>query len=289
MGLRQPVRRKLLQWMAFAFTNGHLENFLDGRLYRGPWKEFCSPGLNCYSCPAAGLACPIGAMQAVAGTRGLYASFYVLGFLMAVGLFLGRAVCGFLCPFGLLQELLHKIPFPKRRLWHPLIYAKYVALAVLVLFLPAWGTYSAGIGAPAYCEYVCPAGMLEGGLPLLATHPEYRQAVGALFAWKASILVATVIGCMMVYRFFCKALCPLGAIYGLMNRISLYRLRVDMENCISCGRCRSSCKMEVDPLRQPDSAECIRCGECANACPKGAISLGIQRIPADDKTFRNPA
>ena len=110
------LKRKLIQIAAFGFTNSHIPNFMAGRLYTGKWKEFCVPGLNCYSCPAAAFAWPIGALQAVTGSRKSPISFYVFGLLLAFGVIFGRAVCGFLCPFGLLQELLAKVPLPKKKL-----------------------------------------------------------------------------------------------------------------------------------------------------------------------------
>ena len=80
---------------------------------------------------------------------------------------------------------------------------------------------------------------------------------------------------MFISRFFCKLLCPLGAIYGLCNKISLYRLRVDDESCVHCGTCHAHCPMDVDPVLHPQSAECIRCGKCAHICPQNAIKLGF--------------
>ena len=124
MKFTNAVKRKLIQIAAFGFSNIHLGNFKSGSLYTGSWKQFCNPGLNCYSCPAATLACPIGALQAVSGSMNFKFSFYVVGFLLAVGVLFGRAICGSFCPFGLLQELLHKIPFPKGRLPKPLRYLK---------------------------------------------------------------------------------------------------------------------------------------------------------------------
>ena len=106
--------RLIVQACFAALTNGYVRGFLEGKIYSGPLKQLCVPGLNCYSCPGALGACPIGALQAVLGSRGRKFSFYVLGFLLAVGAVCGRFVCGWLCPFGLFQELLHKIPFPRK-------------------------------------------------------------------------------------------------------------------------------------------------------------------------------
>ncbi|MCX4324313.1 MAG: 4Fe-4S binding protein [Lachnospiraceae bacterium] len=275
MKITYAIKRKLLQIIAFGCSNAHLLNFKGGKLYTGKWKQFCNPGLNCYSCPAAGFACPIGALQAVNGSRQFSFSFYVAGLLLAFGVLLGRAVCGWLCPFGLLQELIHKIPSPKRKLKKGFLYIKYVVLVVFVLILPIAVTDYMGMGKPAFCQYICPAGTLEGGLSLLAAHESLRKAVGSLFSLKMTILILTLIGCVFFYRFFCRTLCPLGAIYGLFNKISIVHLEVDRHRCVGCGKCKDVCGMEVNPVQTPNAAECIRCGACVDVCPADALYLGF--------------
>ncbi len=275
MKIKYAIKRKLIQWVAFGYSNPYLSNFKEGRIYKGKWKQFCNPGLNCYSCPAASLACPIGALQAVSGSMNFKFSFYVVGLLFAFGIVLGRAVCGWLCPFGLIQELIHKIPSPKLKLKRGFLYGKYFILIVFVILLPIVATNYMGMGKPAFCQFICPAGTLEGGVFLLGTHPELRQTIGSLFSLKLTILIVTIIGCILVYRFFCRAICPLGAIYGFMNKVSMYHLKVDKQECVNCGKCKKVCKMEVDPVKKPDSAECIRCGACVAACPKDAIYMGF--------------
>ena len=280
MKIKHHIKRKLIQIAAFGFSNLHPANFAGekgARIYTGSWKQFCNPGLHCYSCPAASLSCPIGALQAVSGSRKFDFSFYVVGFLLAVGVLLGRFVCGFLCPFGLVQELLAKIPLPKKKLRLP-AFAKYLKYVLLILFvgvLPVAVTNIVGMGKPAFCQYICPSGTLMGGIPLLSTHPELQQTIGWLFHWKFFLLLVTIVGSIVVYRFFCKLACPLGAIYGLLNKVSFYRLTVDESKCVHCGKCARVCKMDVDPVKHPQSAECIRCGECAASCPVGAIRLGF--------------
>lgn len=275
MRMGYSVKRKILQVIAFGFSNAHLLNFRGGRIYQGKWKYFCNPGLNCYSCPAASFACPIGALQAVGGSRDFSFSFYVTGLLLAFGVVFGRAVCGFLCPFGLIQELLHKIPSPKWKLKKAFLYIKYIVLVVFVLLLPIAVTDYMGMGKPAFCQYICPAGTLEGGVFLLAVHEGLRKSIGALFTLKMAVLAVTILGSILIYRFFCRILCPLGAIYGLFNKISIFHLEVDEHKCNGCGKCSRICKMEVNPVERPQSAECIRCGACVDACPQGAVSLKI--------------
>lgn len=136
MKINQEMKRKIVQVAAFGYSNTYIGNFVSGQIYKGSWKQFCNPGMNCYSCPAARLACPIGAMQAVSGSMNFKLRLYVIGFVLALGVVFGRAICGFFCPFGLIQELIYKIPFPKKKLWKWLTYVKYVLLAVFVVIMP---------------------------------------------------------------------------------------------------------------------------------------------------------
>lgn len=273
MKINQEMKRKIVQVAAFGYSNTYIGNFVSGQIYKGSWKQFCNPGMNCYSCPAARLACPIGAMQAVSGSMNFKLSFYVIGFVLALGVVFGRAICGFFCPFGLIQELIYKIPFPKKKLWKWLTYVKYVLLAVFVVIMPVTMVNELGMSSPAFCEYICPAGTLEGGIPLLSTHPELRATLGALFSVKACILIITLIVCLSVCRFFCKVMCPLGAIYGLLNKVSIYHMECNKKTCASCGKCHNICPMDVDPVKNPNSAECIRCGKCVASCPKESLAL----------------
>ncbi len=272
-------RRTGVQAVWTFLSNCYAVGFVEGKIYTGPLKKICFPGLNCYSCPGAVGSCPIGSLQAVMGSWKFHASLYVGGFLMVVGAVLGRFVCGWLCPFGLVQDLCHKVPFLKKIKHFPgdrvLRYLKYGILAVFVLLMPLFVVDMVGQGSPAFCQYICPAGTLSGGIPLVLGNAGLRGAIGFLFQWKMAILAATLLAAVIVYRPFCKYLCPLGAVYALFNRASLYRLRVDTDKCIHCGACSKACKMGVDPVKAPGSPECIRCGDCAKACPKDAIQIGF--------------
>lgn len=285
----QNVRRKIIQIAAFGFTNLHLENFATGSLYTGKWKEFCAPGLNCYSCPAARFSCPIGAIQTIGNSRSFGFSFYAIGIILAFGVVLGRAVCGFLCPFGLIQEVIHLIPVPKLRLKKIFKYLKYVVLGILVILLPVAIADMTGLGKPWFCEYVCPAGTLEAGIALIAANPLLRDTIGWLFWLKVGILAATVVLSAFIYRFFCKALCPLGAIYGLLNRISLYHVSCDKEKCTKCGACKKACKMDVDPSKEIRSPECILCGKCTGACSHGALKMSWKLKDASETAAEKEA
>lgn len=276
---KSPGRLRLLIQCAFAaLSNGHLIGFATGKIYTGPLKTLCVPGMNCYSCPGALGACPIGSLQAVLNSSQFHIALYVLGLLTAFGTCMGRLVCGFLCPFGLVQDLLHKIPFPKKLRKLPgenlLRYLRFVLLAVFVIILPIAVTNAFGMGDPWFCKYICPVGTLEAGIPLVLTNPGLQGAVGGQYLWKIFLLIIVLFAAVILYRPFCRYLCPLGAIYGLFNRHALYRFRIDTEKCIDCGTCQKVCKLDIPVWKNPNSMDCIRCGECKHACPTGAIKTG---------------
>ena len=267
--------RGWIQAGATLLTNIHLPNFLKGGLYQGKGKAVCVPGLNCYSCPAASGACPIGSFQAVVGSSKFRFSYYITGFLILLGVLLGRVICGFLCPFGWFQELLHKIPTKKlsTKKLKPLTYLKYVVLLVMVVLLPVLVTNQLGMGDPFFCKYLCPQGVLEGAIPLSLANAGIRSALGSLFTWKFIVLLTVIILSIVFYRPFCKWLCPLGAFYALLNKVSLFQMQVDQSKCVSCGKCAKVCKMDVDVTKSPNHTECIRCGMCIRACPTDAVSF----------------
>lgn len=280
------AKKKLREWPRHGvqalwalLTNSYLVGFLQGKIYRGKLKNLCVPGMNCYSCPGALGACPIGSLQATIGSWNFKFAFYVAGFLFFVGALIGRFVCGWLCPFGLLQDLLHKIPFPKKvktfrgdKLLRKL---KYVILLVFVILLPLFLVDIMGQGAPYFCKLICPVGTLEGGIPLVLLNKSMHSALGWLYQWKLLLLGITIVLSILIYRPFCKYICPLGAIYSLFNPISVFQYRVDAHKCTHCGACAQVCKMQVDPARTPNHTECIRCGQCKKACPTGAITCGF--------------
>jgi len=278
-GLR-PSLRRLIQISSAVLFNGYLLGFGTGRIFTGASKAVCVPVLNCYSCPGALGACPIGSLQAALGRRGGRFPFYVLGSLMLFGVVLGRLICGFLCPFGLVQELLHRIPAHRLHvapgLDRALRYLKYVVLAVLVVILPLAVLDANGVSKPYFCEFLCPAGTLEGGLPLLMLDSRLRQAAGWLFDWKLMVLAAVLGLSVFIERPFCKYLCPLGAFYALFNRFSLYRMHLDTQRCIGCRRCEAVCPMQVKVTDDINGPECIRCGQCVKACPVKAITAGFE-------------
>lgn len=266
------------QLISAALMNGYAVGFINGRIFTGKSKVLCVPGLNCYSCPGALGSCPIGALQTALGAKHQF-PFYALGWMMLFGIVLGRLVCGLLCPFGLAQDLLHKIPAPKWKVRGKLDraarYLKYLVLLAAVILLPAFFIGETGLGTPYFCKYMCPAGTLEGGIPQMIANPQIRQLAGALFNWKVALLAAILIWSMFLSRPFCRYLCPLGAFYSLFNKCGFYRMRVDETKCVDCKKCQQVCPMGVEVTKNINSPECIRCGKCRDVCSVKAIQRGF--------------
>lgn len=288
--------RGWIQALFFAFSNGYLAGYLNAKIYRGQLKQICVPGLNCYSCPGALASCPIGALQSLLDSKKFHFSCYIFGFFLVVGGILGRAVCGFLCPFGWIQDLCYRIPIwiPKRvpdtlrwklermnkRKHLPghkvLIWLKYVILAVFVILLPMTVMTEFGAGVPWFCKLICPSGTLFGGIPLVLLDEALAANAGGYFLWKVTLLALLLSTSVFVYRPFCKYLCPLGAVYSGFYKISLFRLKLDESLCIHCGKCSKTCLMGVDPEHGKNRQECIACGDCQKSCPTKAISFWLK-------------
>ncbi|MBO4706633.1 MAG: 4Fe-4S binding protein [Spirochaetaceae bacterium] len=272
---RHSKTRLIIQACFAALSNGYIKGFTTGRIFEGATKYVCVPGMNCYSCPGALGSCPIGALQATLNSWDYKVSMYVVGILVVFGTFLGRFVCGFLCPFGLIQDLLFKIPFVKKIRRLPgekaLRWLRFVFLGIFVIILPMFVEDFMGMSEPWFCKWICPVGTLEGGIPLVLLNSAMRSAAGFLFKWKLVILIVILLSSIVIYRPFCRYFCPLGAIYGIFNKISFYRLRVDPTKCTKCGTCQKVCKLDIEVFKNPDSMDCIRCGDCKTACPHKAI------------------
>ncbi|MCK5129550.1 MAG: 4Fe-4S binding protein [Clostridiales bacterium] len=268
------IKRWIVQLFASLAANPIVGNIFKGRIYQGNAKYICVPGLNCYSCPSAIGSCPIGALQSVIGDYKYKFSFYVTGLLVLFGTIAGKWICGWLCPFGWTQDLLHKIPSKKLKIakklkW--LTHFKYVVLIVFVIALPLLAVNSFGLGDPWFCKYICPSGTIFAGIPLVTLNAGLQQSIGLLFFWKVSLAVVILVMSIFIYRFFCRFLCPLGAIYGLFNKISLLRMSVDQDKCIHCRKCEDVCKLDIYTSESPNCTSCIRCGDCRHVCPTSAI------------------
>jgi ferredoxin-type protein NapH len=291
-------RRVWFQALAALGINSYLPNWLNGQIYQGQIKGVCFPVLNCYSCPSAVGACPIGAIQTFMASLRFNLSIgqrqfalYVLGTLGAVGSIVGRMPCGFLCPFGFIQELLYKIPTPKLRIPAFLSYFRYAFLVVLVFALPLLIVDEMGFGQTWFCKWVCPDGTLIAGIPLILLNQNLRELVGFMFTWKMAILALFLVWMVVTTRPFCRTTCPLGAILGLFNKGSVFRMAVDDEKCTKCNLCLRDCPVGIKIYDSANSPNCIRCLKCLDSCRYGAIShefLGHVATSPDIRTARRP-
>lgn len=274
-----PSKRRLIQVYAALLYNANIKGFVSGRIYTGESTKYaCVPGLNCYSCPGAVGACPLGAMQNALAESEARAPYYIIGIIALFGLIFARTICGFLCPIGMCQELLYKVRTPKFKksgVTRVLSYFKYVLLFLAVSLPLVYAGFD--LPLPAFCKYVCPAGTFEGAILLLvhADNAVLFAQLGWQFTWKFSLLVAFIVASMFVFRVFCRFFCPLGAIYGFFNRFALIGVTVDDKKCTDCGLCVARCKMDV---KRVGDHECINCGECISVCPTKAIAWKGERL-----------
>ena len=275
----KPSKRKIIQLYSALLFNANLKGFTSGVIYQGNTKNLCCPGINCYSCPGANTACPLGSLQNALTGQDKSTAFYIIGIILLYGLLAGRWICGWLCPFGLIQELFYKIKTPKlkkSKFTRILSYLKYAILIFFVFIIPL--LYSLrNVPVPAFCKYICPAGTLEGAMGLLSNkvNDSFLRMLGPIFTWKFLLMVSIIVASVFIFRFFCRFICPLGALYGLFNKISFFGIKLDKPKCIDCGKCISKCKMDI---KHVGDHECISCGECIDVCPTKAISFKGSKI-----------
>jgi ferredoxin-type protein NapH len=268
------MKRRIWQIVSTVLHNAYLPGFLGMTLYQGPLKGLCVPTLNCYACPGALASCPIGALQHF--SIGRQFPFFVLGFLGLVGAGVGRMTCGWLCPFGFLQDIMKKISGRVVALPRWAVNLKYASLVGVAILLPFF------LGEMWFSR-LCPAGGIEGAIPWAlggrgpdsAAGFDVVSLIGDLFWVKIAILGALMVGMVFIKRPFCRTMCPLGAIFSLFNKVSLVRLRVDRRACTDCGLCRRMCPVDIQPHLEIDSAECIKCLECTK-CPVHAITVDLR-------------
>jgi ferredoxin len=341
------------------------------------FRKMCTPGFNCHGCPWATFACPVGVLTFGAAVRTL--PVLALSGVMAVGILTGRLVCGFFCPFGWFQDLLHRIPGPKLRLPRWIRTLRYAALALLVVILP-WllgfersgylrlddpqvdkgddGTVTVTVTGrnlgdqavrgvdltlayfghetdeevlreaasfadvavlpgeeftlpgvtvpnllgeadllvsspqstvqqtPRYQLYfcrICPKGTLTASLlPRLAGGGSGSGVYGGGWFSFRYLLLFAFLGLMVVAsRPFCRMLCPLGAMYGLLAPFALAGFKVDLGRCTDCRLCDRTCPVGLDVRREIGGPDCIACGDCLRRCPHDCLRRCL--LPGRDK------
>jgi polyferredoxin len=256
------VARRISQVaVATVLFNSYFKVFQTRRIYAGPIRQLCIPGLSCHACPSAVAGCPIGMLQHFAAAHSF--PFYLIGFLGLIGLTSGRFTCGWLCPFGLLQDVSYAFKRLTVRIPKLLNYGKYVVLLVLAIIIPY-------ITNEHWFSKLCPCGALIAGIPWALWNPTdpvfgiaaiAPESIGTLFWVKLTILGVFLILFLLIKRPFCRTICPLGAIYSLFNRISLVSLK-QASICQDCGKCRELCPVDLEARTEINSANCIKCLDC---------------------------
>lgn len=225
----------------------------------------CSPVFHCYSCPLATFACPIGVLANFSALHLI--PFVTLGLLAIFGALLGSFICGWTCPFGFLQDLMGKIPTPKFELPTWMGYTRYVVLVGLVLLVP----YFFGEDHPLFFCRLCPAGALEAAFPNTAS----LAIAGADIVWpsaiKVIIFLLILLATFFTWRPWCRLFCPLGAIYGILNKVSFVFLKFHPDQCNDCDLCRDLCRYHGPSERRGSDMRCIRCMECTK-CSSVTVS-----------------
>lgn len=263
----KPLTARLARWRVWVQAS-FLAVWLDPFMLR--LHTVCGPVFHCYSCPLAAFACPIGVLANFSAIHVI--PFVALGMLVAVGALVGSFICGWACPFGFLQDLIARIPTRKFQLPAWIGSFRYAVLLGLVVAIP----YFYGEEHPLFFCRLCPAGAVEAALPNTVNTMMTGDEVAWPSATKMSILAVFLVATLFTWRPWCTLFCPLGAIYGIFNRISFFFLRFHPHECNDCDRCRTLCRYHGRAERRGSDMRCIRCLDCTE-CSAVTLSTTFHR------------
>jgi MauM/NapG family ferredoxin protein len=198
-------------------------------------------------------------------------------------LFLGRFFCSWICPLGILNQLISWL-FSRRRpsedyainRYRPSYRIKYYLLAALLL-LALFGSLQIGLLDPiallvrSFTAAVLPGANLAG-LDIYLLQPVFN---GGVFI--SGILLGILLANRFLTRWWCRLLCPLGALLGVLSRRAPLRIQRDVEKCIDCNKCLKSCQGGCDPHAELRISECHLCMNCIEDCPTQALHFGLPR------------
>lgn len=202
--------------------------------------------------------------------------------LVLLTLVFGRFFCGWICPMGVLHNAISWLVRPRRAVERialntsrPIQRVKYLVLAVM-LGMAAMGSTQVGLLDPIASTW---RGLSTALLPAVG------NATGGDRHFQFGVLIAVVffgaLALNLVWpRFYCRALCPLGALLGLLSKFSLFRISRRSEACTNCKLCTAECSGAADPMGTCKTAECMLCLNCIGACRQSAITYSF--LPAGD-------
>ena len=252
--------RRFIQAASTVLSNSYIGTLSTRTVNTNMLKGICVPFLNCYACPTALFSCPIGTMQHFMAIHTI--PYYLLAFIALIGFTIGRMACGWVCPFGFLQDFMYMIKSPKIKIPYFLSYMKYVILILFVIVIP----YNTG---QVWFSKLCPAGTLTAGIPWTLWNPTnpatgllvLPSGPGGMFYMSLLLLIGFMLWFVLSKRPFCRVVCPMGTILSLFNRYSMVSLSVG-RHCDGCDTCRVSCPMDLNVSVNFNSGDCIRCLEC---------------------------
>ena len=222
---------------------------------------------------------PLISMATAITTHTLYRGLWWSLIVLIPTLFLGRFFCNWMCPYGSLHQFvgwLFRRPGPKEardaNRYAPRQGVKYLIL-VAMLVAAIFGSLQIGLLDPICLLYRSFTGAVlpAANMPLPAIVGDYRLHQGA---WLIGVLMFGLVAMNLVMpRFFCRVLCPLGALLGVLSRFTWWRIERDPEKCINCQRCLTNCEGACDPHSILRTSECLVCFNCLEDCPAGALSF----------------
>lgn len=214
-------------------------------------------------------------------------------------LLLGRVFCNWMCPYGTLHQFIgwlfnvrkHKDNIDKNR-YRRLFQLKYYILAIM-LVMAAFGSLQIGLLDPicllvrTFTVAIQPAADLlayDLDIQFLAASPGAPDQQVFDGAWFVGLMIIVLVGMNLVIpRFFCRVLCPLGAFLGVLSRFALFRIDRDLTKCTDCNLCMRRCEGASDPQAALRKSECFVCFNCIDDCPEDALSFKLAPIPVKDR------
>ncbi|MFQ5590423.1 MAG: 4Fe-4S binding protein [Phycisphaerae bacterium] len=195
--------------------------------------------------------------------------------------FLGRFFCNWLCPYGTLH---HFVGWLYRRVrqedtlkvnrYKRSQHVKYYILCAMMV-TALFGSLQIGLMDPICLLYRSFTGALvpAAGMPVQGLFGDYRLHRGA---WLIGFIIFGLVAMnLIIPRFFCRVLCPLGALLGLLSRWSWWRIERDSAKCTDCDLCLAYCEGASDPHARLRKSECFVCFNCIEHCPEGALKFAL--------------